>query len=374
MHASVRHTRIKLTYLITDLKVGGVPLHLYRLATHLAGSQFQVQVISLADEGPVGERLRAAGIPVLACGARSAWDVRALARLWRYLMADPPSVLHAMLFHANVAARLAGPMAGISPRRILCEIQTAEVDRTWHLLVDGLTCRLCRFEVANSPSVLEHLHQRARIPLRRLRCEWGAVDGRAIASAEPADRLSLGVRPGEKLVLWTGRLDPIKGFEEMLAACRKLARTVAFKLVIVGDGPYRTTVERLIAENGLQGCVLILGQRSDVPSLLRAADVFIFCSRTEGLPNSILEAMAAGLPIVATNVPGNRDLIRDGETGLLVERGSADGIAEGMQRILNSPSDARLLADRAQRWVIEKMDIEAWARRWAELYQNVVRR
>lgn len=363
--------RIRLTYLITDLEVGGVPLHLCRLATRLPASDFRIRVITLSDDGPVGAQLRAAGIPVAACGARSAWDVRALGRLWRYLIADPPEVLHSLLFHANIAARVVGPLAGVPVRRILCEIQTCEVDRRWHLIVDGLTCRLCRYEIANSPSVLEHLHRRASIPRERLQCEWGAVDTKSIASAMPTDRVGLGVKPGEKLILWTGRLDPIKGFEEMLAGFRNVLRHIPAKLVLVGDGAYRATVERLIIENGLEGRVLLLGQRSDVPNLLKAADLFVFCSRTEGLANSLLEAMAAGLPIVATDVPGNRDLIHHGQTGLLVQRESPGAIAESMRIMLLEPPKARILGDAARNWVVLNMDIETWSGRWARRYREL---
>jgi glycosyltransferase involved in cell wall biosynthesis len=363
--------RIKLTYLITDLKVGGVPLHLHRLATRLPADQFEIRVISLADEGPVGERLRQAGIPVHACGARSATDVRALVRLWRHLRAHPPDVLHAMLFHANTAARLAGPLAGIPARRIISEIQTVEVERRWHLPVDGFTCRLCRFEVGNSPSVIEHLHRQAHIPRSRLRCEWGAVDTTAIASAVPADRAEFGVAPDEKLLLWTGRLDPVKGFEEMLEACRMLKASHRFKLLLVGEGAYRPVVERLIKNLELTDRVLAPGQRPDVPRLLKAADLFVFCSRTEGLPNSLLEAMAAGLPVVATNVPGCRDLIQHEQRGLLVESGNPRSIALGIATLLDDVELASRLGESGLAWVRAHTDIRVWTDRWARLYSAV---
>ncbi len=162
--------------------------------------EFEIKVISLADEGPVGEQLRAAGIPVLACGARSARDWRALGRLWRFLLSDPPDILHALLVpcqYRGTAGRAAGRRSGLanplrdSDGRGRAARGTCSVDR--------LTCRLCRCEIANSPSVLEHLHRRARIPRQRLRCEWGAVDTQAIAAAAPADRASLGVAPEENL-------------------------------------------------------------------------------------------------------------------------------------------------------------------------------
>ncbi|MBI4581102.1 MAG: glycosyltransferase [Planctomycetes bacterium] len=364
---------IELTYLITDLKVGGVPLHLYRLATSLPPERFRVRVISLADEGPVGGRLRKAGIPVLACGARSVVDVRALARLWRFLIADPPDVLHSLLFHANVAARLVGPLASVAVRRIICEIQTVEVERRWHLPVDGLTCRLCRVEVGNSPSVVSHLHRGAHIPMSRLCCQWGAVDAATIASATAVDRGTLGVAPDERLLLWTGRLDPVKGFEEMLAACAQLKGRHHFKLIMVGDGPYRATVERLAAEHGLGAHVRLVGQRQDVPGLLKAADLFLFCSRTEGLPNSLLEAMAAGLPVVATKVPGCRDVVRHLETGLLVEPGSVDQIARGIGMLLCNQSLAHDLGRRAAISIRQRFDMGVWRQRWIELYRDLAR-
>lgn len=364
--------RIKLTYLITDLKVGGVPLHLYRLATRLPRDRFAIRVISLADQGPVGDMLRQAGIAVHACGARSVRQVGALYELWRQLLAEPPDILHALLFHANIAARLLGPLAGISPRRILNEIQTVEIERPWHLLMDGLTCRLCRFEVGNSPSVIEHLHSFANIPWSRLRCEWGAVDVQAIATAAPLDRSALGIGSDESFLLWTGRLDPVKGFEEMLAAARRLKRTRRFKLFLCGEGAYRPVVEHLISINDLTNDVLLLGQRDDVPSLLRSADVFVFCSRTEGLPNSLLEAMAAGVAVVTTNVPGCRDVIQDGHTGLLAEPGSPEAIADGIERLLSDPELARRLGERAQKWVSEQADLESWVQRWALLYNDLL--
>ena len=170
MGSRTSHQPIRLDYLITDLQTGGVPLHLFRLASRLPSERFRVRVISLADVGPVGKKLRAANVPVEACGARSVLDARALFRLFQLLKADPPDILHALLFHANTAARIIGPLAGVNIRHIVTEIQTAETERRWHLIVDNLTCRLCRCEIGNSPSVVEHLHRVGHLPYSRLTC------------------------------------------------------------------------------------------------------------------------------------------------------------------------------------------------------------
>jgi glycosyltransferase involved in cell wall biosynthesis len=359
--------------LITDLQIGGVPLHLYRLATGLRREGLAVRVIALAKPGPVGAMLAEAGIPVQGCEAASMRDIGALGRLWWSLRAEPPDILHAVLFHANMAARIIGPLAGIPVNRIICEIQTAEHERRWHLALDNLTCRLCRFEVGNSPSVVEHLHRQAHVAKSRLRCVPGAVDVEAIASARPVNRASLHVPANEPMIIWTGRLDPVKGFEEMLAAFSLVRRDRPARLVLVGDGPYRSTLEGLIRDNNLSSYVVLTGQRNDVPALLNSADLFLFCSRTEGLPNALLEAMAAALPIVATNVPGCRDLIKPGETGILVRPGSPEAIAQGIRLVLDDPARGRSCGQRAREWVRAHADARSLPQRWARTYQSLIR-
>lgn len=362
---------IRLTYVITDLAIGGVPLYLYRLATRLPRNRFQIHVVSLADAGPVGEMLASAGIPVSSCGARTSRDLKALGRLWRILKATRPQVLHALLFHANIACRLVGPLAAVPINRIVCEIQTVELERPWHLVLDNLTCRLCRLEVGNSPSVVAHLRRKAYLPASRLLCQWGAVDVTSIDSAEPADRAVFGLSADQPLVIWTGRLDPVKGFEEMLSAFARLRRTLPANLLLVGDGPYRPTVERLIAEQGLDRCVKMAGSRADVPALLKMANAFLFCSRTEGLPNSLLEAMAAGLPVVATNVPGCRDVVIDGKTGLLARAGSAVDIERRLALVLTDRRLSAHLGAQARDWVRTHMDVQKWSERWESIYRHI---
>lgn len=362
---------VRLTFVITDLELGGVPLHLYRLATRLSRERFSLEVISLAGRGPVGQMLASNGIPVFACGACWPGDVRALWRLGRHLAASRPDVVHSLLFHANIACRAVGPLAGIPTKRLLCEIQTAEVERRWHLVVDNLTCRLCRFEIGNSPSVVDHLHRQAHIPKSRLLCQWGAVDVAAIERARPAERSDFGLPADEPVVLWTGRLDPVKGFEEMLGGFAILCQSQPARLLLAGEGPSRPSIERLIQAHHLWDRVRLLGRRTDVPSLLKMADVFLFCSRTEGLPNSLLEAMAAGLPVIATDVPGCRDVVIDGETGLLVHSRSPEGIGRQLKRLLGEPTLAERLGGRAQCWVREHLGIGSWVANWEECYLHI---
>lgn len=359
-------------YAITDLEVGGVPLHLRRLALAMRERAFHVSVVSLAPAGRVGEMLRADGVEVGTCGGRGGWDVRVLARLRSHFRRAMPDLVHSLLFHANFASRWAADAAGIPARRVLCEIQTVEVERRWHLFVDRLTYDGCRCTIGNSPSVIEHLAEAARIPRDRLHLIRGGIDPVSIHEARPIDRETLGLRTGEKMVLWAGRLDPVKGLDFLLPAFAEIVRRHRARLFLAGGGAYEPRIREIVDRLGIQGSVHLLGPRDDVPSLLRSADLFVFPSRTEGLPNALLEAMSAGCPIVTTDVPGCHDLVTDGRTGLKVPYGDTSALANAMRRLIEDPVLARALGRAASDEVEHRWHIRETFNSYERLYREAL--
>ncbi|NOX57689.1 MAG: glycosyltransferase, partial [Planctomycetes bacterium] len=175
----------RITLVITDLQVGGVPLHLFRLAKFLDARGWTVDVVSIRSGGKVADLLRAAGISVHSCSASGSFDWRVFDRLARSFSELRPDLVHSFLFHANLASRFACCLSGITRKRLVCEIQTVEIERRWHLLVDRITHRLCAVTVGNSDSVVQHLHRRAGIAMRRLTVIPGGIDVDAFAEAEP---------------------------------------------------------------------------------------------------------------------------------------------------------------------------------------------
>ncbi len=363
---------IRVMMVITDLEVGGTPLDVHRLATSLPRDRFRVLVASLADAGPVGAMLRDAGVPVKACCARGVADLAAMRRLVQITRQFRPDVVHSFLFHANMAARLAGLLVGRSPGRLVCSILTVEIERRWHLWAEAMTCRLCRCVIGNSASVVDHLFRAGHVPRSRLRLIPGGLDVDSIAAARPVARADLGVPDGVPLVLWVGRLDPVKGLDELIEATALLVRRGRpLRVLLAGVGRYESTVRALIAKTRMGPFVRLLGRRDDVASLVAAADCFVFPSRSEGLPNALIEAMAAGKPIVATDAPGCRDLIRDGVTGLLAPVRSPVGLANAIDRLLGDPVLGSRLGRAAREWARTH---HAWRRvcgRWVELYEEV---
>jgi glycosyltransferase involved in cell wall biosynthesis len=165
------------------------------------------------------------------------------------------------------------------------------------------------------------------------------VDTQRFAPAgRQAARAALGLGPEHVVIGTVGRLDPVKDQVGLLKAFSQLPDDSRTLLLIVGDGPCRQDLEAAVDALGLRERVRLLGERNDVPAVLSAMDVFVLCSVGEGISNTILEAMATGLPVVATRVGGNPELVTDGSTGFLVEARSPAALATSLRRYLDDPT------------------------------------
>lgn len=370
----MNQSRTRILYVITDLKTGGVPLHLRRLALAMRARGFEPVVVSLAPSAHVAHLLQDDGIPTCSCDGRSRWDAGVFLRLRRIIRSVAPDVVHAFLFHANLAVRVASSLGGFPLDRVLCEYQTVEVERLWHLRVERWLHRYCRYVIGNSPSVVDHLARKAKIPARGLRLIRGGIDPGPLRRRPAVERAALGLPEEGPLVLWVGRLDPIKGLNILIDAFRSVTRRSDAHLILVGDGPLRVRLASQVARARLGKRVHLLGARDDVASLLHAADVFVLPSRTEGLPNALLEAMAAGCPVVATDVPGCRDLVEHEVTGLLVPYGDTDALAAALVRLLAERAFAAALARGADEVVTHKWHISRTYSAYAALYDELLAR
>lgn len=185
-------------------------------------------------------------------------------------------------------------------------------------------------------------------------------------------RAALGIGPEAIVIGTVARLDPVKDQAGLLRAFSRVADDPRALLLLAGDGPCRPELETTVSELGLDGRVRLLGERDDVPSVLAAMDVFVLCSIGEGISNTILEAMATGLPVVATRVGGNPELVVDGETGFLVEPRSPAALAAPLRRYLEDPG---LLAHhgRSARDLAEaEFSLERMVGAYEQLYERLL--
>ncbi len=312
---------------ITDLDVGGAERAMVALATGLDRRRWDPSVVVLGGEGALSAPIRAAGIPVECLDVDPRRPDRAIRALARALRRSRPRLVQSFLFHANIAARLAGPLSG-NPW-VVGGLRVAERQRRWHLTLDRLTGRLATGSVCVSEGVRRFSREVGRLDPDRLAVIPNGVDPAPFDRAGGVDRASLGVPPGSPMVLYVGRLDPQKGLNVLLEAAGKVvAARPDWHLVLVGDGPDRDAL-RLRAGSipGLADRIRWLGRRDDVPGLLKAADLLVLPSLWEGMPNAVLEAMAARRAVVASAVEGSEDLVVPGRTGWLVPPGDADALA-----------------------------------------------
>ena len=317
---------VPITLAITDLDVGGAERALVALALGLDRSRWRPSLVCLGPQAELVEPLRAAGIPTTCLDIHARQPIQALTRVISALRRQRPALIQSFLFHANFLTRLAAPWAGRP--WVLGGLRVAERQREWHLMFDGLTQHLTCGQVCVSYGVERYSRLVGRLPPERLAVIPNGVDPQPFDEILPADRTLLGIPTEAHLALYVGRLDPQKGLPILLEAAQKACYARAdWHLALVGDGPLRASLHEQTRELGLEGRVHWLGRRTDVPSLMRSADLLVLPSLWEGMPNVVLEAMAARRAVIGTRVEGTEELVVPGETGWLVAPNDVDALA-----------------------------------------------
>lgn len=358
---------MRIVLLVTDLEPGGTPLRLAALARGLHAIGRQVAVGCLAPPGPVAASLHRDGIEVFACGARQAWQLTALLRLRRTLRRLRPDVLHSTLVHANVAARLTGwGCCGA----VLTGTATIEVERRWHRWIERATAGFDDGHIVHSRVLAGHVCR----AFGRRPGQVHVVPPLIWHVPQRIDRgearRRLGLPADGPVLLWAGRFDPVKRIERTIDCVAALGGGA--HLLLAGDGPERPQVERLVTQRGLSQRVHLLGWLDDLSLPFSAADVLLLCSRTEGMPNVVLQAMAFGLPVVAGRLATLDELAGDPPALVQVDEPSGERLAVAVRRLLADPPHVAELTQRARQRATPWTDAEAVARQHVAIYQRVL--
>ncbi len=344
--------RATVCHVLFSLTVGGAEILAARLARRLSGSHRSV-FCCLDDIGPLGDQLRADGFTVNHLQRRSGLNLGSSNRLASLLRSEKVDVIHAHQFGPffyGATARLLVRRPGL----VMTEHGRSFPDppRRSHFLFNRTVLRQGDRIVAVGEDVRRALIDNEGFPPGRVEVVYNGVDTGAFAeSARHRDevRREIGVGAEDLVLMQVARLDPIKDHATAVRALGRVAeRRSDVRLVIVGDGTEAGPIDDLIRGLGLGGHVIRLGVRSDVARLLGAADVVLLTSRSEGIPLTLIEGMATGLPVVSTRVGGVPEVVVEGETGLLAPAGDADALAARILRLAESP-DLRERLGRAGR-------------------------
>jgi glycosyltransferase involved in cell wall biosynthesis len=337
---------IRVLYCIDNMQLGGTELNAVRTAERLDRRRFAIEVLCLRADGPLMARYAAAGIPVHAFPMPSLWGATAVRQGFRFirLLRDRRiEVVHSHDAYTSVYATLWARLArvnGIIVSR-----------RWWHfpepsgplLRANGIAYRFAHAVIGNSPSVANLVVTESGVPSSRVVTIPNFLDPRAFEPFLPAERErildALNIPRGSLVIGIVARLDAIKDHRTLFRAVASLTERIPhLHLAVVGDGPERAPLEALVESLGMSGRIHFAGERPQAPNSHALFDVSVLCSLSEAFPNSILEAMAAARPVVATNVGGNSDAVEEERTGLLVPAGDPSRLASAIERLANDPA------------------------------------
>lgn len=361
---------IRVAFCITDLDVGGAERIFVELVTRLDRSRWEPRVFCLSGPGALVERLHERGIPVTCFGVQKLRHLGVIWRLAAELKKFRPALMQSFLFHANLVGRIAAWCAGVP--RMVCGIRVAERRSRLPLWLDRLTQGFVDHNVCVSRAVAEFSIRNSGLAESKVSVIPNGVEFERFAAATAVDRSSLGLTDAP-LILFVGRLDPQKSpFTLLESFAQLIQRHADWQLLFVGEGPLQSSMSVWVAEHGLQSNVHFAGWRPDVPELLKAANVLVLPSLWEGMPNIVLESMAAGLPVVVSRVEGTEELIRSGETGLLATPGSVAEVEQQIEQLLMDREFSTSLAKAAQQAVFKGFTPEAMVYSYEQLYLQLL--
>ncbi len=356
--------QIPVAVFMTRFEPGGTERQMIELIRRLDPARFRVHLACFHREGAWLERAtsRAASVVEFPIhGFARPATARQLLCFARWCRRERIAVVQTCDLYANTFGLPGAAMAGV-PVRIGSRRELNPDKSRAQIFLQRQAYRCATTVVANSPAAA-----------RMLQREGVATESIAvIANGVDASRfLPRAVRRPPRTVITVANLRPEKSHETLIAAAAALAGShphVRFQ--IVGDGPQRAALEALVRERGVARNVEFLGHREDVPALLAAADVFVLPSRSEAFPNGAIEAMAAGLPVIASATGGLIDLIESGRTGVLVPPGDSGALTSALRGLLDEPGHASSLGAEARRSVLERYSFERMVASFEDLYLN----
>jgi len=376
--------RIRVCHIITLLELGGAQQNTLHTVANLDRSRFEP--ILVAGRGGIldGEARRIAGLETLFLRdlvreVDPVRDLGALVRLTAFLRERRPEIVHTHSSKAGILGRWAAFLAGVPV--IIHTIHgfgiTPEQGRALRWLFQSLesaTSAVTTRFLAVSKANLEEGVAAGLFPREKAVLVRSGVDLASFRNGASQGNLrdALGIPPSAPVAGMVACLKPQKAPLDYVAVAERVARRVpGAHFLLVGDGELRPRVEEAVVRSGLGGRFHILGWRRDIPSILKNLSVLVLTSLWEGLPRVVPEAMAAGLPVVATRVDGTPEAVREGETGYLADPHDIETLAERVTGLLVDPALARRMGERALEEAGE-FDIDAMVRRQESVYRQVL--
>jgi glycosyltransferase involved in cell wall biosynthesis len=364
--------------MISSIAMGGAERILVSVLPHLRATGLDVRLVSLNTrrDSPLTEDFNKSGIERFDLGAKRMIDPQAWSKFITMLRQEKIDILHAQDQDTNIyaaVAHLRHGMASVMTRHVLVEPMDTwkEAIRAWMVL----TAAKYGFNkiVAVSEAVRQSFSKQAGIPLSHIETIYNGIEVERFATRHKreAKRAEMGWQPDTLIVIMVAVLRRGKGHEVLFEAIPQIQVAVPnVKIKLVGEGELSESLREQAQPYG--DVVEFLGQRKDVPELLGASDVLILPSLSEALPTVLIEAGAASLPLVATDVGGSAEIVETGKTGFIVPPGQAQPFAEKLIYLLKNSDEARQMGERARERIVSLFSLEQQARQTVALYERIL--
>ena len=364
---------MEIVHVVENLDRGGLERTVVDLIASQRDAGHECRVICLFKLGLLARELLASGVRVDACGKRPGLDLRALRRARALIRQSPDAVIHthnAMAHYYAVLASLGLPVKCRINTRHGMGGRTRSGRQEW---LYRQSLRGTDYAVAVCEAARQRFAADGMRPRRALLSVPNGIRPERFRPADDVARQSLvaelGLPTGSRIIGTVGRLQPVKDHALLLRAFAKVRVQVPeAALVIVGDGPLRAALEAQAEQAGLSDALRFMGDRHDVPRLLTGMEVFALTSTSEGYSVALLEACASSLPIVATDVGGNREIVRHGINGRLVPSGDTAAIATALIALLRGGEQAAAMGRAGYAWAQAEASFRTMAERYHGLY------
>ena len=367
---------IKVAVIVDSLRVGGAQKLISAYAASASAHGLSPLILTLRADGAesILEPIRAAGIRVIPMLAASIVSIPRLRRLIDILKQEKVDIVQSHLIYSNILGALAAHFAGI-PAIATLHSTSVRGDTKSRVLkgVEQLVLRSLATRILAVGRVVAEFH-RGNYGDRRIDVIPNGVPQSEPPSRPDRDRLRhvLTGNGSGPIIITVGRFSQAKGYEDMLEAFHLLRqRDLHPKLLMVGSGGRLNSIQARIEELNLTQYVILAGERADIPQLLALSDVFASSSHREGLPLAVLEAMMAGLPVVATSVGDIPNVVTE-ETGVVVPPHRPDLLAAALEDLLKNPGKRSAMGEAAHRRALDEYSLEIWMKRHRELYRDVL--
>ncbi|MBI4639350.1 MAG: GT4 family glycosyltransferase PelF [Candidatus Tectomicrobia bacterium] len=364
----------KILHVTSTLDMGGVEKLIFELVTHMDSSKFQPMVCAFQGGGCFQDKLESAGIPVFVVEKKEGINYSLLfklAKLFNHLDID---IVHTHniypWLYGGIAAMLSGKKTLVHTEHAINSTKSKPL----LLARKGLSCVTSKI-VSDAAWVSESLIRLCKVNSDKIILIPNGIDTLRFESIDPHFSRKIfnhNLLWNKKVIGNVSRLAPVKDHETLIRSFALVEeRHPEACLAIVGEGPERPELERLAWQMNLNPKVSFLGLRNDIPELLSAMDIFVLSSLSEGFPVALLEAMAAGLPVVATDVGGNREIVVHGETGLLVPPKSGNELAEAISYLLSNEREAAKMGQAGRKRVRQLFSFDKMIERYEAVYTSL---